>query len=55
MHWNCAMISLSDTLLVEDEGVDVDEVDWDEAKREGGAANPDCLNLNCISLGLMVA
>ena len=48
------MMSLSDTSLVEEERADVDGVDRDGAEQEGGAADPDCLNLNYASLGLMV-
>ena len=48
-------MSPSDTSLVEEEGADVDGANWDGAKREGGAADPDYLNLNCASLRLTVA
>ena len=44
------MTSLNDTSLVQEEGRDVDG-----AEQEGGTANPDCLDLNCASLRLMVA
>ena len=40
---------------MEEEGADVDEADWDGAKREGGAAEFDCCDLNCASLRLTVA
>ena len=49
------MMSPSDKSLVEEEGVDVDGADRDEAEREGGAADPDCLDLNYASLRLTVA
>ena len=49
------MMSLRVTSLVEEEGANVDEVDQDGAEREGGAADPDCLDLNCASLRLTVA
>ena len=39
---------------VEEEGADVDGADQDETKREGGAADPNCLDLNCAFLRLMV-
>jgi len=44
------MMSVRVTSLVEEEGADVDG-----SKREGGAADPDYLDLNCASLRLMVA
>ena len=40
---------------MEGEGTDVDGVEQDGAKREGGAAEFDYRNLNCTSLRLMVA
>jgi len=43
-------MSPSDTSLVEEEGANEDRVDQD-----GGAANPDCLDLNYASLCLTVA
>ena len=49
------MMSPRATLLVEDEGADVDGVDRDRAEREGGAADPDCFDLNYASLRLTVA
>ena len=51
------MMSPSDTSLIEKEGadVDVDEANRNGAEREGGAANPDCLDLNYASLHLTVA
>ena len=49
------MMSPSDTLLVEEEGVDVDRADRDGVEREGGAAESVCHDLNCTSLRLMVA
>ena len=55
MRCSYAMMSLSDTSLVEEEGVDVDEADRDGAEREGGAAKFDCRDLNYISLRLTVA
>ena len=48
-------MSSSDTSLVEKEGADVDGVYRDGAEQEGKAVDPDCLNLNCASLCLMVA
>ena len=47
-------MSLSDTLLVEEEGADVDRVDRDGAGRVG-AAESICRDLNCASLRLTVA
>ena len=55
MRCNCAMMSLSDTSLVEEEGADVDGVEQDRAEREGGAAESDCRDRNCASLCLIVA
>ena len=55
MRYSCAMMSPSDTLLVEEEGVDVDGVDRDGAEREGGVVESDCHDLNCASLRLTVA
>ena len=49
------MMSLRVISLVKEEGADVDGADRDETKGEGGAANPNCLNLNCTSLRLTVA
>ena len=49
------MMSLRVTSPVEEEGADVDGAEGDEAEREGGAADPDCLNLNCALLRLTVA
>ena len=49
------MMSPRVTSLVEKEGANVDGADWDGAEREGGAADPDYLNLNCASLRLTVA
>ena len=54
MRYSCAMMSPCDTLLVEEEGADVDEADWDGAKREGGVAESDFRDLNCASLRLTV-
>ena len=48
------MMSPRVTSPVEKEGADVDRVDQDAAKRVGGAADPDCLDLNCASLHLTV-
>ena len=48
------MMSLCDTSLVEEEGADVDGVDRDEAKHEGGAAESDCHDLNYASLRLTI-
>ena len=49
------MMSLSDTSLVEEEGANVNGANRDGTKQEGGAAGPDCLDLNYASLRLMVA
>ena len=49
------MISLRITSLEKEEGADVDGVDQDGAEWVGGAANLDCLDLNCASLCLTVA
>jgi len=43
-----------DTSFIEDEGVDVDGADRDGVKREEGATDPDCLDLNYALLRLMV-
>ena len=40
MRCNCAMMSLSDTLLEEEEGADVDGADWDGAKWGEELLNP---------------
>ena len=48
------MMSPSDTLLVEEEGVDVDRADQDGAGWVG-ATESVCHNLNCASLCLTVA
>ena len=55
MCWSCAMMSPSDTSLVEEKGEDVDGADRDGAEWEGEAADPNCLDLNCASLHLTVA
>ena len=49
------MMSPSDTLLVEEKGENVDGAEWDEAEREGGAVESDCLDRSYASLRLMVA
>ena len=49
------MMSPSDTLLIEEEGADVDGADQDRVKREGGVAESDYCDLNCASLHLTVA
>ena len=49
MRWNCAMMSLRVTLLVEEE-----EADVDGAKKVGGTADPDRLDWNYASLRLIV-
>ena len=49
------MMSLRVTSPVEEEGADMDRVDRDGIEREGGAANPNCLDLNCAPLCLTVA
>ena len=48
------MMSLSDTSLVEEEGANVNGANRDGTKQEGGAAGPDCLDLNYASLRLTV-
>ena len=50
MHSSCAMMSPSDISLVEDDGVERDEAEW-----EGGATESDYRDLNYASLRLMVA
>ena len=55
MRYNYAMMSSSGISLEEEEGVDVDGANRYGAEREGGAANLDCLDLNCALLRLMVA
>ena len=49
------MMSLRVTSLVEKEGTDVDEADRDGIEREGGAADPNCLDLSCALIRLTVA
>ena len=48
------MMSPIDTLLVEEEGADVDQANRDGVERKGGAADS-CCNLNCASLCFTVA
>ena len=48
------MMSPSDTSLEEEEGADVDRVDRDGAKREGGATEADYCDLNCTLLRLTI-
>ena len=55
MHYSYAMMSPSDTSLIEEEGADVDGAEQDGAKQEGGANESDCCDLNCASLHLTVA
>ena len=55
MRCSCPMMSPSNTSLVEDEGVDVDEAEQDGAELEGGAAESDCHDVNYASLRLTVA
>ena len=50
MRCSCAMMSARVTSLVEEEGADVDG-----SKREGGAADPNYLDLNCALLHLTIA
>ena len=47
-------MSSSDTSLVEEEGADVDGANQDGAEWEGGATDPDYLDLNCALLHLMI-
>ena len=54
MRCSCAMMSLSDTSLEEEEGADVDGADRDEAEWEGGATKSDCCDLNYALLRLTV-
>ena len=54
MRCSCAMMSPIDTSL-EEEGVDVDGVNWDGAEREEGATEFDCRDRNWASLCLTVA
>ena len=49
------MMSPIDTLLVEEEGADVDQANRDGVAWEGGAAKSIYRNLNYASLRLMVA
>ena len=51
----CAMMSSSDTSLIEEERMDVDGADRDGAERKGGAAESNCRDLNCTSLRLTIA
>ena len=55
MRCSYAMISPRDTSLKEEEGANVDGVDRDGAKREGGAVESIFRDLNCTSLRLTVA
>ena len=48
-------MSPSDTSLVEEKGVDMDEAKRDGAEWEGGATESDCLDRNCALLRLTVA
>ena len=54
MCCSCAMMSPSDTSLVEEEGADVDRAKRDGVGREGGVES-DCGDLNCALLRFMVA
>ena len=54
MRYSCAMMSPSDTTLVEGEGADVDGADQDGAEREEGATESYCCDLNCASPRLTV-
>ena len=55
MRCSYAMMSPSDTLLVEEEGADVDGENRDGVKWEGGVAESNCCDLNCAMLCLTVA
>ena len=55
MRWSCTMTSPRDISLVEEEGADVDEAEWDGAEREEGAAESNYCDLNYTSLHFMVA
>ena len=54
MRYSCAMMSPSDTTLVEGEGADMDGADRDGAEREEGANESNCCDLNCALLRLTV-
>ena len=54
MCWNYAMMSPSDTSLVEEERVDVDWANRDGAGRVG-ATESICCDLNCVSLRFTLA
>ena len=54
MRYSCAMMSSSDTSLVEEEGVDVDGANRDAVEQEGEAAESNCRDLNCALLRLTV-
>ena len=54
MRCSCAMMSPSDTTLIEGEGAVVDRADRDGAEREEEATKSDCCDLNCTSLCLTV-
>ena len=55
MRCSCAMMFPSDTSLVEEEGVDVDEANRDGTEWKRGAVESDYHDLNCASLCLTVA
>ena len=48
-------MSLRVTSPVEEEGTNMDGANQDKAEWEGGATDPDCLDLNYASLHLTVA
>ena len=54
MRCSCAMMFPSDTSLVEEEGVDVDEANRDGTEWKRGAVESDYHDLNCASLCLTV-
>ena len=49
------MLSSSVTLLIEEEGADVDGAERDGVEQEGGATKSDYRDRNCASLRLTVA
>ena len=54
MRCSYAMISSTDTSLIEEERADVDGADRDGAEREGEAAKSNCRDLNWALLRLTI-
>ena len=54
MHCSCTMTSPKDT-SPEEEGANVDRIEWDGAEREEGAAESDYRDRNWALLRLIVA